>query len=168
MIGLHVERCLYIYIYHCIKERGREREKRWWSKCGKHSNGRKCSCNSSIGHSPPGSSVLGILQARILEWVAIPFSRGPSQPRDQTRASCIVGRFFTIWATRKALCIGWASLKTVLASLLRFRGSYDLVPQYLSDFLCYIFSTLLSHSCPPILALGCWPWPHQQVPFLGF
>ena len=45
--------------------------------------------------SSPGSSVHGILQARILEWVAIPFSRGSSQPRDQTRVSCIAGRFFT-------------------------------------------------------------------------
>ena len=51
--------------------------------------------------SPPGSSVHGILQARILEWVAISFSRGSSQPRDQTWVSCIVGRFFTDWATRK-------------------------------------------------------------------
>ena len=39
--------------------------------------------------SPPGSSVHGIFQARILEWVAIPFSRGSSQPRDQTSVSCI-------------------------------------------------------------------------------
>ena len=45
--------------------------------------------------SQPGSSVHGILQARILEWVAIPFSRGFSQPRDQTCFSCIVGGFFT-------------------------------------------------------------------------
>ena len=52
--------------------------------------------------SPPGSSVHGILQARILEWVAIPFSRGSSQPRDGTQVSCIAGRFFTIWATREA------------------------------------------------------------------
>ena len=37
----------------------------------------------------------GILQARILEWVAFPFSRGSSQPRDQTQVSCIAGRFFT-------------------------------------------------------------------------
>ena len=49
--------------------------------------------------SPPGSSVHGILQARILEWVAISFSRGSSQHRDQTWVSCIAGRFFTIWAT---------------------------------------------------------------------
>ena len=52
--------------------------------------------------SPPGSSVHGILQARILEWVAISFSRGSSQPRDRTQVSCIAGRFFTIWATREA------------------------------------------------------------------
>ena len=46
--------------------------------------------------SPRGSSVLGILQARILEWVAISFSRGSSQPRDRTQVSCIAGRFFTV------------------------------------------------------------------------
>ena len=53
--------------------------------------------------SPPGSSVLGILQARKLEWVAIPCSKGSSQPRDWTRVFCIAGRFFTIWAIREAL-----------------------------------------------------------------
>ena len=41
---------------------------------------------------PPGSSVHGILQARVLEWVAIPFSRGSSQPGDWTKVSCIAGR----------------------------------------------------------------------------
>ena len=45
----------------------------------------------------------GILQARVLEWVDIPFSRRSSQPRDQTQVSCIAGGFFTIWATREAL-----------------------------------------------------------------
>ena len=48
--------------------------------------------------SPPGFSIHGILQARILEWIAIPFSRGTSQPRDRTLVSCIAGRFFTVWA----------------------------------------------------------------------
>ena len=42
--------------------------------------------------SPPGSSIHGILQARVLEWVAIPFSRGSFQPRDQTSVSCNEGR----------------------------------------------------------------------------
>ena len=53
--------------------------------------------------SPPGSSVHGILQARILEWVAISFSRGSSRPGDQTRVSHIAGRHFTLWATREAI-----------------------------------------------------------------
>ena len=48
--------------------------------------------------SPPGFSVHGILQARILEWIAIPFSRGSSQPGDRIQVSCIAGRFFTVWA----------------------------------------------------------------------
>ena len=47
-------------------------------------------------------AVHGILQARILEWVAIPFSRGSSQPRDQTQVSRTAGKFFTSWATREA------------------------------------------------------------------
>ena len=51
---------------------------------------------------PPGSSVHGILQARIVEWIALPFSSGSSLPRDRTRVSYIAGRFFTIWATREA------------------------------------------------------------------
>ena len=51
--------------------------------------------------SLPGSSVCGIFQARILEWVAISFSRGSSQPRDQTRVSLIVGRHLAIWATKE-------------------------------------------------------------------
>ena len=52
--------------------------------------------------SLPGFSVCGIFQARVLEWVAISFSRGSSWPRDWTQVSCIVGSFFTIWATREA------------------------------------------------------------------
>ena len=56
-------------------------------------------CNPMDYHSP-ASSVLWILQARILVWVAISSSRGYSQLRDWTQVSCIEGRFFTIWATR--------------------------------------------------------------------
>ena len=55
-----------------------------------------------MDNSLSGSSVHGILQARILEWVATPFSRGSSRPRDQTWVSSTVGRFFTIWATGEA------------------------------------------------------------------
>ena len=58
------------------------------------------SCPTLCG--PMDYTVHGILQARILEWVAIPFSRGSFQPRDRTLVSCIAGRFFTSWATREA------------------------------------------------------------------
>ena len=51
--------------------------------------------------NPKGYTVHGILQARILEWIANPFSRGSSQPRDWTQVSCIAGGFFTSWATRE-------------------------------------------------------------------
>ena len=53
--------------------------------------------------SPPGSSIHGILQARILEWVAISFSRGSSRPRDRTQVSCITRRCFNLSATREAI-----------------------------------------------------------------
>ena len=53
-----------------------------------------------MDYSPPGSSVQWNSQARILQWVAIPFSRRSSRPRDRTQVSCIAGEFFTIWATR--------------------------------------------------------------------
>ena len=51
---------------------------------------------------PMDYTVHGILQARILEWEAFPFSRGSSQPRDWVHVSCITGRFFSSWATREA------------------------------------------------------------------
>ena len=58
-------------------------------------------CNS-MDCSPPGNSIHGIFQTRILEWVAISICRGSSQPRDQTQVSPIAGRLFTIWATKEA------------------------------------------------------------------
>ena len=51
---------------------------------------------------PHGYTVHEILQARVLEWVAFPFSRGSSQPRDWAQVSHIAGRFFTSWAAREA------------------------------------------------------------------
>ena len=50
---------------------------------------------------PMDYRVHGILQARVLEWIAFPFSRGSSQPRDQTQVFCIAGGFFTSWATKE-------------------------------------------------------------------
>ena len=71
----------------------------------------------SMGCSLPGSSLHGILQAIILEWVAMPFSRGSSQPRNWTQVSCLAGRFFTVWDLamgtfgHSILCVGptWAA-----------------------------------------------------------
>ena len=57
----------------------------------------------------PGSSIHRILQARVLEWVAISFSRGTSRPKGRTQVSRIVVRRFTVWATRKKL---YSNLKT--------------------------------------------------------
>ena len=56
-----------------------------------------------MAYSPPGSSVHGVLQARVLEWVDSPSSRESSQPRDGTQVSHISWGFFTVWATREAL-----------------------------------------------------------------
>ena len=70
-----------------------------------------------MDYGPPGSSVHGIFQAKILEWVAIPFSRGCSRLGDQTWVSCIAGRSFTTWLTWEAqiytnamLCLSSVSL----------------------------------------------------------
>ena len=68
-----------------------------WVKSAKSLQSDTILCDR-MGCIPPGSSVHGILQARTLEWVAMPSSRGSSRPRDQTRVSCtscIAGRFFT-------------------------------------------------------------------------
>ena len=61
--------------------------------------------------SLPHSSIHGIFQARVLVWVAISFSRGSSWPGDRTQVSRIVGRRFTIWATREALKV-WSRVIT--------------------------------------------------------
>ena len=86
---------------------------------------------------PQGSSVHRILQARILEWVAISFSRGSSRPRNQTRVSCIAGRFFSIWATRE---------ESNLPETCSTKGHNDLLPH------CQFQSTLKS-----LFYLSSWP-----------
>ena len=66
----------------------------------------------------PGSSVREILQARILEWVAISSSRGSSQPRNRACVSCIAGRFFTYWGIREGIRHPWISESIGLAKKL--------------------------------------------------
>ena len=72
--------------------------------------------------SLPCSPVRGIFQARVLEWAAISFSRGSSQPRDRTRVSRIVGRRFTIWATRGVSKTGTKLTLRVRRSITNLNG----------------------------------------------
>ena len=100
---------------------------------------KKCYSLSCI-LSLPDSSVHGILQARILEWGAIPFSGGSSWPRDWTRVSYILGRFFTVLATRvsipKSLTIP-PTLSFPLATISLFSKSLSLF--LFHKFICIIF-----------------------------
>ena len=75
-----------------------------------------------MDRSSPGFSVHGIFQARILEWVAISFSRRSSWPRDWTQVSRVASRCFTIWATREAHKGSWLSNLSVLALALVWEG----------------------------------------------
>ena len=92
----------------------------------------------TMGCSPPSSSVYGVIQARILEWFAILFSRGSSRLRDQTQYSCIAGRFFTIWATKEAWNYYVILLNVSKASLELYSST-----QYLKG--------LAAHDCSHIL-----------------
>ena len=83
-----------------------ERKSKLWTYLKKK---KKINCESvscvqffATPRSLPGSSIHGISQARVLEWVAIPSSSGSSQPRDWTQVSCIACRFFTVWVIREA------------------------------------------------------------------
>ena len=133
--------------------------------------------------SPPGSSVHEILQARILEWVAIPFSRGSSQPRDQTQVSCIAGRFFTIWPPGKPICNGLViSPKKIHEWLI---STWKPIQRHSVQFSCSAVSDSLqphelqharppcptptpgAHSCP--LSRWCHPTISSSVvPFFSF
>ena len=120
--------------------------------------------------SPPGCSVHGILQARIREWVAIPFSRRSSWPRDGTRVSCIAGRFFTVWATREALFSYGETHKCLVLLLTATQDSTSFRSSWHTQTLCFKQSvpwtfvflfvsvpvpTVLFPECPPPDA--AWP-----------
>ena len=119
--------------------------------------------------SPLGFSVHGILQARILEWVAVSFSKESSQPRDQTQVSRIVGRFFTIWEQSVGcyfLLQGiflTQGLKPLLLCLLHWQmGSLPLVPPgklYVNGVILYICLCLVfftHHSVVESHPFCCW------------
>ena len=77
--------------------------------------------------SPPGFSVCGILQARLLEWVGIPFSRGSPWPRDETQVSYTAGRFFAVCTTREAQC-QLEIVKDIFTMLVFLGGKYSVFP----------------------------------------
>ena len=82
----------------------------WYESEGEVAQSCLTLCNP-MDCSLPGSSVHGIFQTRILEWVAISFFRRSSQPRDQTQVSCIAGRFLYHWATLWHLSNAWKKLQ---------------------------------------------------------
>ena len=81
-----------------------------------------------MDYNLPGSSVHGVLQARILEWIAISFSRVSSWSRNRTQVSYIAGRFFTRWATRETHVIFLMAVFNQIRSILK---SYSLLENWL-------------------------------------
>ena len=101
-ISTFIQNCI---LYHRLKQNGssQSRELLLFLHFPTFWKWKSQSCSTLC--DPMDCKVHGILQARILELVAFPFSRGSSQPRDQTQVSCIAGGFFTSWATREALIL---------------------------------------------------------------
>ena len=118
-----------------------------------------CNC---IDWNPPGSSVPGIFQARILEWVAMPSSRGPSQPRDRTHVSCvfcIAGRFFTTEPPGKPL----TDLSPVLKKVLHIQ---EMLSQCLlsQQDLPSISWKWFHPSSGLLVQVNCRKWPPSTLP----
>ena len=96
-------------------------------------------------------TVHGIFQARILEWIAVPFSRGSSQPSDWTQISCIEGRLFTSWATGKPKNTGVGSLSLLQQIFLTQESNWGLLHcrQNLYQLLLLLLLKSLQ-SCPTL------------------
>ena len=110
--------------------------------------------------SLPGSSIHGIIQARILELVAIPFSRGSSQPRDQTLIFYIAGRFFTLWVTRE-IKLASSSIGPKNGKTLNTKLVFDLLSPCFSihsGLQISFFLFLLLFSCS-VTSNSLWPFP---------
>ena len=120
-----------------------------------------------MDYSLPGSSIHGIFRARILEWVAISFSRRSSRPRDWTPVSCIVGRRFTIWATRL----------TVKRLTLLFSGNHKALFDLTIRLQVYVTAmancvVMPSSECINCTVMSDSLWPHGlglwKSPWMGF
>ena len=120
--------------------------------------------------SPPGSSVHGILQARILEWGAISFSRGSSWPRDRTQVSRIVGRHFNLWATRETRIAKDSRLRLAESKQLywycqrreNLRKNFNITEKDSSDYCYKLNPCVLKFRCRNAYPLydGIWRWDY--------
>ena len=103
---------------------------------------------------------MGILQARILEWVAMPFFRGSSLARGQAWVSCIAGRLFTIWATKETLSV---SCRPQITSCLPPQALPAPATIFLSDSLSALLNCCLATRKFPILTCPLRPCLTQQL-----
>ena len=134
--------------------------------------------------SPLGSSVHEISQARVLEWGAIPFSRGSSWPRDWTWVSCITGRFFIYWATWEApkyiifsKSPSQVNLKLRIKSIILFPTNHNISNLFFLKILIFYYNLVsfikhLTSACYAMLScvqLFATPWtvPHQVPLSMG-
>ena len=119
-----------------------------------------------MDYSLPGSSVHEILQARILEWVAIPFSRESSWPRDGTLAFQTAGRFFIVWATREAPCLVAQSCLTLCdpmdCSLPDFSVHGDF-PDKNTGVGCHFLLPMKCYHAINLILGPPPPWPHWNL-----
>ena len=107
--------------------------------------------------SQPGSSVHVILQTRILEWIAIPFSRGFSQPRDQTWVSCIASRFLTVWATIETPSHTHTLTHAYIYWTARLKP-YILIYDYIHSKMNFFLNSVIGLEVTPSVHLQNIPW----------
>ena len=116
----------------------------------------------------PGSSTHRNLQARLLEWVSIPFSRGSSWPRDWTRVSCIGSRFFTIWATTQMIQLSGPTVQFQINCSIPNQLAYFYIS--VSEAACFLVSKCLlvsldySNQWPQLSGLKQLKWSLAQAP----
>ena len=113
--------------------------------------------------TPPGSSVHGILQARILEWVAMPSSRGSSQPKDQTHDSCIGRQVLyncTIWEAQDVTITNFQ----IYCTFLKFRWTLCVISKFIVQVRIAILNLVPSNSFACLLFLQPHPASVQSLP----
>ena len=112
---------------------------------------------------PMDYTVLGILQPRILEWIAFPYSRGSSQPRDRTQVSHIAGGFFTSWATRKPNNTGVGSLSLLQGIFSTKELNHGFLHYRQITYQLNIREAHLTPNSLPILTLTSWKKRSEKI-----